>query len=157
VSGVSETGFNERLLKEVTHSQHTSPLRQVGNVKGCALLPHDPEHIIPLACGEAPSHLKPVQFGQDGVLCRGHPHRACPRLLDVRLARCTSSLVKARRLSGIRSTLSMVPNPATPSPPRIVHQLYGSLTFATNRWGRNVANASGVSPSRNEQSSGCSH
>ena len=33
----------------------------------------------------------------------------------------------------------------------------GSLTFATNRRGRNVANASGVSPSRNEQSRGCSH
>ena len=33
----------------------------------------------------------------------------------------------------------------------------GSLTFATNRRGRNVANASGVNPSRNEQSNGCSH
>ena len=33
----------------------------------------------------------------------------------------------------------------------------GMLKFATNSLGRKVAKASGVSPSRNEQSSGCSH
>src|SRR5260370_33647773 len=40
-----------------------------------------------------------------------------------------------------------------PSP----HQYDGMLKFATNCLGGNVANASGVSPSRNEQSSGRSH
>ncbi len=84
-SGLSETGFNQRLLEEVTHSQHISPLRQVGNIKGCALLPHDSENIMPLPRRRAPSHLKPFQFGQDGVFRRGHPHRACSCFQDVRL------------------------------------------------------------------------
>jgi hypothetical protein len=34
---------------------------------------------------------------------------------------------------------------------------FGKVKFATNSLGRKVANASGVSPSRNAQSSGCSH
>jgi hypothetical protein len=37
------------------------------------------------------------------------------------------------------------------------HSHDGRLRFATNSLGSNVANASGVSASRNEQSSGCSH
>jgi hypothetical protein len=37
------------------------------------------------------------------------------------------------------------------------HSHDGRLRFATNSLGRNIANSSGMSPSRNEQSRGCSH
>src|SRR2546423_14792775 len=83
-SGLSETSFNELLLEEVTHSQHISPLRQVGNIKSCALLLDNPENIIPLACRRAPAHLKPFQFGQDGVFRRSDSHRPCSCFQNVR-------------------------------------------------------------------------
>jgi hypothetical protein len=37
------------------------------------------------------------------------------------------------------------------------HSYDGRLRFATNNLGSNVAQANGVSPSRNEQSRGCFH
>lgn len=55
--------------------------------------------------------------------------------------------------NSLRNPWAMREPCTVPSP----HQYDGMLTFATNCLGRNVANASWVSPSRNEQSSGCSH
>jgi len=105
-----ETGLNQRLLEEGTHSQHISSLRQVGNIKGCTLLPHDPENIMPLPHRRAPSHLKPLQFGQDAEATRTG---RVPASRVCAWARRASSLVKARCLRGIRSTLSIVPRWST--------------------------------------------
>src|SRR5437773_1295963 len=56
VSRLVETDLNQRAFEQVSHSQDINPLRQVGNIMGCALLLDNPENIIPLACRGAPSH-----------------------------------------------------------------------------------------------------
>ncbi len=43
------------------------------------------QHCYVLPVG-ASSHLKPLQFGQDGILCRGYSHRSRSCLQDVRLS-----------------------------------------------------------------------
>ena len=92
---------------------------------------------LPLGCGHAERFLcltrhcsSPILFGQ-------------PRTCLVVYDQTTSS----KRHFSIREHCT------DPSQPHFD----GMLMYATNRLGRNVAKASGVSPSRNEQSSGCSH
>ncbi|SRR5579884_170356 len=43
-----EASLNECLIEQISHAEGISPLGKVGSIKRCALLPHDPQDVIPL-------------------------------------------------------------------------------------------------------------
>src|SRR5579875_3662180 len=55
-----EASLNECLIEQISHAEGISPLGKVGSIKRCALLPHDPQDVIPLPRRGTPSHLKPL-------------------------------------------------------------------------------------------------